>query len=461
VVVLGGGFAGVSAAQELAKRLRREGRLWQPGRASGSGDESVEVRLFNRDNYFVFQPLLADILSGTIETTHVVVPLRRMLRGVEVEVGIIERIDPERRTVHLRRRLGGEPFSVAYDALIVALGSITDFGSVPGMAEHALGIRTLGDAFYLRNRALDMLEEAAIEPDRDRRKRLLTFVVVGGGSTGVEAAAELHDLLRVAARTFPDVAPAEPRVVLVHSGKRVLEPFGERLARYATRKLRQTGVELVLGRRLVRVHADRVELDDGASIAAETVVSSVGNAPHPIVSALPGPKDERGWVLPDATFMVPGLDRVWVLGDAASIVDPATGRPMPATAQHAIREGPIAARNVLAVLDGREPERFSYRSMGMLVSLGRFKGVGEVLGLRVSGFIAWFLWRSYYLLRLPTFERRVRVAIDWALDFVLARDVVEINVRRTRTRPGEPPAEERGEPVSVGARDGTEDGLAL
>jgi NADH:quinone reductase (non-electrogenic) len=460
VLILGGGFAAVSAAQELEKRLRKQGRL--AGRTKPEATaRPVEVRLLNRDNYFVFQPLLADVLSGTIETTHVVVPLRRMLRHVDVEVGFVQRIDPVARLVHVTRRRTGEAFTVPYDALIVALGSVTDFGSVPGMAEHALGIRTLGDAFYLRNRALDMLEEAAIERDPDRRRQLLTFVVVGGGSTGTEVAAELHDLLKTANRTMSAIRPDEPRVILVHAGQRVLEPFGQRLARYATRKLAQTGVELKLGRRLVRVHAERVDLDDGSSIDTATVVSTVGNAPHPVVSGLPGPKDQRGWIMPDATFAVPGLERVWVLGDAAAIIDPQTKRPMPATAQHAVREGPVAARNVLAVLDGQQPVPFSYRSQGMLVSLGRFKGVGEVLGLRVSGFIAWFLWRSYYLLRLPTFERRVRVAIDWALDLMIPRDVVEINVRRTRTRPGEDPGETAGEPVSIGSRGGVEDELTV
>ena len=408
--------------------------------------------LLNRDNYFVFQPLLADILSGTIETTHVVVPLRRMLSGVEVEVGYVERIDLDRRTVELRRRLRDEIVRIPFDALVIALGSVTDFSAVPGMDEHALGVRTLGDAFYLRNRALDMLEESRLETDAERRRVLLTFVVVGGGSTGVEVAAELHDLLRVAAQSLPDIDPA-PRVILVHSGSYLLPSLGERLGRYTTRKLAETGVELVLGHRLTRVAADSVELDDGRTIATATTVSTVGNAPHPVVGKLDVPKDRRGWVTPDATFAVPGLDRVWALGDCASIVDPATGRPMPATAQHAVREGPHAARNVLAVLDGREPTPFHYDQLGMLVSLGRFKGVGEVFGIKVAGFLAWVLWRGYYLLRLPTLDRRIRVAIDWTLDFLLQRDIVEINVRRTRTRPGEDPAAgARGEPVSVGAR---------
>src|SRR5919197_335241 len=199
IVVLGGGFAGVSTAQELARRLRKERRLAGPGAEPTRTDRAVSVTLIDRDNYFVFQPLLADIISGAIETTHVVVPLRRMLRGVQVEVGYVEEIDPVTRRVHVRRRQSTERFSVAYDALVVALGSVTDFRTVPGMADHALGVRTLGDAFYLRNRALSMLEEAASEKDPERCMALLRFVVVGGGSTGVEVAAELEDLVRTAA----------------------------------------------------------------------------------------------------------------------------------------------------------------------------------------------------------------------------------------------------------------------
>jgi NADH dehydrogenase len=361
IVILGGGFAGVSTAQALAKRLRKERRLVRPG-ADRSGplvpgskggssavgrDRGVSVTVLARDNHFVFQPLLADIISGAIETTHVVVPLRRMLRDVEVEVGQIESVDTAARLVHMVRRQSGQPFTVSYDALVVALGSVTDFRTVPGMAEHALGVRTMGDAFYLRNRALSMLEEAATEPDEARRRRLLTFVVVGGGSTGVEVAAELHDLVRNARRTIAGLP--EPEVILVHSRPFAVQEFGERLSRYATRKLGDMGVRLLLGRRLVSVTEEGVELDDGSMIPASTVVSTVGNAPHPVVARLVGGAD-GGWIHPDATFAVPGLERVWALGDCASIVDPRTGARMPSTAQHAIREGPQAAANVLAVL---------------------------------------------------------------------------------------------------------------
>ena len=457
IVILGGGFAGMSTARELTKRLRKENRL-----ARRPGDEGVSVTLVNRENYFVFQPLMADIISGAIETTHVVVPLRRMLRDVEVEVGYVERIDPIRKRVVVQRRQSGQTFEVEYDALVVALGSVTDFRAVPGMAEYALGVRTLGDAFYLRNRALAQLEEAAGETDRAMQEAKLTFVVVGGGSTGVEVAAELEDLLRTAHRTFADLP--EPRVVLVHSRRHVLPEFGDRLARYATKKLGQLGVSLRLGHRLTRVEPDLVELDDGSVIRTETVISTVGNAPHPVLASLGVSKDaldERGWVQPDATFAVPGLDRVWALGDCATIIDPKNGRPMPATAQHAVREGPHAARNILAVLSELPATPFDYDQQGMLVSLGRGRGVGEIRGIKVSGFIAWFLWRSYYLLQLPSFERRIRVAVDWALELFLAHDVIEINMRRTRTRPGEELGEIEGEPVSVGARSDVNDEIVV
>src|SRR4051794_13140017 len=457
IVVLGGGFAGVSAAHELTRRLKREHRLSRP---EAPIEDAVEVLLINRDNYFVFQPLLADIISGTIETTHVVVPLRRMLPDCQIEVGYIESIDAERKTVALRRRVSGAVSTIDYDALILAVGGVTDLRAVPGMAEHAVGIRTLGDAFYLRNRALDMLEEARIETDAARREELLTFVVIGGGSTGVEVGAELKDLVELAARSFRDVR-LEPRVVLVHSQPIVLSDLGERLGRYATKKLRAADIDLRLGRRVRRVDVDRVELDDGTSIPAATVVSTVGNAPNPLIAGIPTARDRRGWPTPDATFALPGVENIWAVGDCASIVDPKTGGPMPATAQHAIREGPHVARNVLAAVDGTSQTPFSYGQLGMLVSIGRFKAVGEILGIKVSGLPGWLAWRTYYLLRLPTLDRRIRVALDWTLDLILKHDIVEIGVRRTRAHPGEIPGEAFGEPVSMGARPEAPDELVL
>lgn len=437
ILILGGGFAGVSAARALVSQLRRRGRLREPAPetandAASSGD--VEVVLVNRENYFVFQPLLADVLPGTIQPTHSVVPLRRMLRGVDIEVAVVQRIDPARRIVELRRRQDGSRVRLGYDHLVLALGSVTDFRTVAGMAEHALGLRTLGDAIYLRNRALAMLEEADLEADPDRRRRLLTFVVVGGGSTGVEVAAELRDQLKHAARAFRETR-LRPRVLIVHSRDRLLPSFEPKLGRHATRKVREIGIQLLLGRRLTAVDADGVELDDGTLIPAATVISTVGNAPHPILRGLTDSEDDAGWPMTRETLELPGLENTWAVGDCASIPHPRTGEPAPATAQHAVRQGPHLARNILRVLDGEAPEPYHYHSKGMLVSLGTLRGVGSVVGVRVTGAVAWFLWRGYYLSQLPTLERRIRVGVDWLVDLFLPRDIVQIDIRRSVTRP--------------------------
>lgn len=421
VVILGGGFAGVATARQLSKLV-------------ADRELDAELVLVNRENYFVFQPLLTEILPGTIETTHVVVPLRRLVPRVDVEVARVTTVDVEHRQIVMRRRVDGASVEMGYDALVLALGSITDFRTVKGMAEYALPIRTLGDAFFLRNHALDMLEAADLEQSAARREKRLTFVVVGGGSTGVEVAAELHELLRVAASSFHETE-LRPRVVLVHSRKRLLPEFDASLGRYATRRVAKLGVELMLGHRLTEVREDCVVLDDGTTIPASTVVSTVGNAPHPVVSAIGGPHDDRGWLRPEPTFHVPQLGPVWALGDCASLPDLRTGRNLPATAQFAVREGPVAALNVVAALKGGEQKAFRYEQKGMLVSLGMFNAAGQIYGQHVSGLLGWLLWRGYYLSQLPSWDRRVRVTADWLLASVMPKDIVQLNVRRTRTVP--------------------------
>ena len=432
VVIAGGGFAGVSTAQTLAKLLRNSGRLARPGQPNA--DDAVEVVLLNRDNYFVFQPLLADILSATIETTHVVVPLRRMLRGVEIEVGVIESIDTAgassscgvaarrrgdrriRRARHHPRQRHGLSLR-ARDGR--ARGRHPDSGRRVLPAQPGAGRARGGTA----SRRMRTTRAAA------------DIVVVGGGSTGVEVAAELHDLFETAPRRSPPSRRSSRASSWSTAGRYLLNSFGESLGKYTTRRLAKSGVELVLIGVWRRVEADRVVLDDGTEIASRRPSSPPSAMPPSGRATLAGSHDDRGWILP-MRLSAARLEHVWALGDCASIVDPKNGRPMPATAQHAIREGPHAARNVFAALDGRPATPFSYAQLGMLVSLGRYRGVGEILGIKVSGLIAWIAWRGYYLLRLPTWDRKIRVAVDWTLDWFLRRDVVEINVRRSRTTPG-------------------------
>ena len=430
VLILGGGFAGVATARGLADAVRDAHRD-DPGGPLAR----VRVRLVNRENYFVFQPLLTEVLSGSVGTTHVVVPLRRMLRGVNVEVAVVEAVDLDRRSVRIRARRTGDRLELRYHHLVLALGSVTDFGTIPGMAEHAVGLRTLGDAIYLRNRALGMLEEADLEPDDGRRRELTTFVVVGGGATGVEVATELYRLVSAAARAFREPR-LDPRVVLVHSRDRLLPEFPAGLARYATRKTAGAGVVLQLGQRVASVDDHGVQLDDGSRVDAATVVSTVGNAPHPVLADLPCQTDERGWLRAEPTLAVPGTDGVWALGDGASIPDPRHPTVWPATAQHAVRQGAHLAENVVRAVRGEAPEPYHYHSKGRLVSLGTLKAAGEILGVKVAGIPAWLAWRGYYLSQLPTLDRRIRVLADWIAELVLPPDIVQIDLRRSRTRPG-------------------------
>ena len=464
IVILGGGFAGVTTAQELTRRLHSQGRLAGRRRAGVPREGSAahpptSVTLINQDNYFVFQPLLADIISGAIETTHVVVPLRRMLPGADVEVGHVESIDPVAREVHVRRRLGGASFTVGYDALVVALGSVTDFGAVPGMTEYALGVRSLGDAFYLRNHALSMLEEAAHEADPERQRALLTFVVVGGGSTGVEVAAELVDLLHTARRTFASLP--EPKVVLVHSRALVLSEFGERLGRHATKKLAGAGVKLILKRRLARVEADRVELDDGTIITTATVVSTVGNAPHPVVARL-GPVCGRARMDPPGCDVRRPGPRTRLGSGRLRVHHRSPYRPAHAGDRAARRARRPARRAEHPGRPGRRqaaPVRLrpaGHAGVARPVQ-GRWRSARDQ-GLRSHRLVA-----LADLLPSPSAQSRSAAASGARLGAgaVPAHDIVEISMRRSRTMPGEEIGEVSGEPVSVGARTEASDELVL
>ncbi len=426
VVILGGGFAGVQAARELARL---------GGSGARHGDSDLQLVLVNRENYFVFDPLLTHILPASAQPTHVVVPLRRMLPAVNVEVAEVTDVDLRHRTVRLRRRHVEEPLDIGYDALVIALGSVTNLSRVPGMAEHAIPFRSLGDAFYLRNHVLDLLEAADLEPDPAERRRLLSFVVVGGGATGVEVATALQELLRAAAATIRHPTRPDPVVHLVHSRDRLLPEADDRLGRYATRKVAETGVQLVLGQRIASVDAQGVTLSDGSRIAAGAVVSTVGSAPNPVVARIGG-RHADGWLAPNEDLSLPGAGNVWALGDCSSVPDALAGGRAPATAQQAVRQGTAAARNVWARLHGGRERPFRYRDRGMLVSLGARRAAGSIAGHFVAGFPAWLAWRGYYLSQLPSLDRRTRVALDWILDELLPRDVVQIDVHRSRSRSG-------------------------
>ena len=415
IVIVGGGFGGVYTARFLEKLLR---------------PEEAEICLINRENYFVFQPLLPEVISGSIGLVDTVSPIRRVCPRTRLYMRDVERIDLDRRTVTLAPSFRPRTLELPYDYLVIATGTVNDFSGMPGVAEHAIPFRTLGDALGLRNQVLHAMEEADNEPDEDFRRRLLTFVVAGGGFSGVEVIAELNDFVRRAARHFQSIRPQEIRCVLVHSGDRILPEITPRLAEYAQKLLLQRGVALKLKDRITAATADSAVLKSGEMIPTRTLVCTVPAGPVPLIQSLEC-KKEKGRLLVDSFLQLQGREgSVWALGDCASI-RMADGTPAPPTAQHATREARTVAQNITAAMHGREQKPFAFAGLGKLGSLGHHSAVAEIFGMRFSGFLAWFLWRSVYLSKLPGLDRKLRVALDWSTALLFPSELVQLRVQHS------------------------------
>lgn len=417
VLILGGGFGGVEAARRLERLLR--------------GREDVEVTLVSRDNFFLFTPMLHEVAASDLDITHIVSPLRALLHRTNVIVGDVREIDLPGRRVRVTHGFDGHDHDVAFDQLLITLGSTSNFYGLPGLAEHALTMKTLGDAIHLRNRLISLMEEGATECGTESG-RDLTVVVAGGGFAGVETIAALNDFAREALVFYPRLREQDVRMVLVHSGSHILPELGEDLGDYAARKLTARGVEVLTGERVESVDSDGVTLHSGRRIASRLVVWTAGTSAHPLLERLPCQRD-HGRLVVDETLATPGWPGVWALGDCAVVPDRRTGKPHPPTAQHALREARTAAANILAVIDRRSPRPFSFRTIGQLAAIGRRTGVARIFGIKFSGFVAWWLWRTVYLSKLPRIEKKLRVAIDWTLDLIFAKDFVQfLTVREPR-----------------------------
>lgn len=410
IVIIGGGFAGTAIALRLEKSFRR--------------DESVEITLVDSENYFTFTPLLPEVPSGSIQPKHIVFPLRALLKRTIVRQAEVKAIDLERRTVTAAHCGACGNYTVPFDHLVLALGSVPNYFALPGVAENALTIKSLGDATSLHAHVIDKLEHADLQPDPAVRRQLLTFVVAGGGFAGVETLAELNDFVRGAGRFYPHISSDEIRMVLIHSGDRILPEVSESLSTYALNKLRSRGVEVMLKTRVKACSTNKIHLTSGTDIDAHTFVWAAGTAPSPMLDLVSVPRTRSGRVDVDATMMVNGCAGVWAVGDSATVPDVITGGACPPTAQYAIRQGRRLADNIVADVHGKEPQQFRFKALGLLAGLGRRSAVAEIFGLQFSGFIAWWLWRTIYLMKLPGFERKLRVAIDWTLDLFFARDIV-------------------------------------
>ncbi len=415
VVILGGGFGGVYAALEFEKTLAR--------------DEQVDVTLVNRENFFLFTPMLHEVASSDLDMTNIVNPIRKLLRRVEFFHGEVESIDLEQRQIRVVHGQTHHGHTLPYDHLVLAFGSVTNFYGFPGLAERALTMKTLGDAIYLRNRMIAHLEEANFECAASLREPLLTFVVAGGGFAGVETIAGMNDFLREALPFYPHLRPEMLRLVLVHSGQVILPELGEQLGRYANEKLSARGVEIRTGAKVVGLSDHEVRLSDGTRITSSTLVWTAGTAPNPLLATLPC-RTKGGRLLVDECLEVPGWPGVWALGDCALIPDPLTGGCHPPTGQHALREAKTAARNVTAAFQGKAKQPFRFKTIGQLAAIGRRTGVARILGFNFSGVLAWSLWRAIYLSKLPRIEKKVRVVLDWMLDLLFSKDLVQFQTVR-------------------------------
>ena len=413
ILILGGGFAGMFAAREVKNRL---------------GD-AAEVELINDQNYFVFQPLLPEVAAGSITAPHAVSPLRFLLRDVFVRKARVDSVDFERKIVTVFQGVQRRPTEIAYDHLIVAMGQTVDLSRTPGLTDHALTMKTLEDARRLRAHVIEKLEHAEITHLPEVKKEALTFCVVGAGFSGVETVGEMKELIDRSLKYYPNIDPSEVRVVVVEFADRVLGELPPKLGAYAAKKLEERGIEVMLNTGVASATGTRLITTTGEEIPTRTIVATIGNAPSRVVRELDLEK-AHGRILVERTLQAKGRGDVWSLGDCALIPmkEGATERGdfAPPTAQFAVREARTVAENIAAAIQGKPLKPFQYVSQGALASLGARRGVAQVWGINISGFAAWALWRAYYVSFLPGFGTKVRVLINWLLDDLSPRSVVQI-----------------------------------
>jgi len=411
ILILGGGFGGMYTALELEKAFGK--------------DPGVEITLVNRENFFLFTPMLHEVAASDLDITTIVNPIRKMLHRTNFFDGEVRSIDLTKKRVVVSHGIdASHPHELDYDHLVLALGSVTNFYSIPGLEERALTMKSLADAVYLRNRLIEHLEEADFECSTLPPEQLLTFAVAGGGFAGVETVAAVNDFLREALKHYPHLTEAMLRIVLVEHGPMILPELGPELGRYAQKKLAQRKIEFRLGTKVTGLTERGVELSDGTTLPARTLVWTAGTAPNALLEPLTCAK-EHGRIAVNEFLEVPGCPGVWALGDCASIPDKKSGRPYPPTAQHALRQGKVLGQNIAAAVRGGSKKPFVFSIIGQLATIGRRTGVAKIFGFKFSGFIAWWLWRTIYLSKLPRAEKKLRVTLDWTLDLLFSKDLVQ------------------------------------
>jgi NADH:ubiquinone reductase (H+-translocating) len=439
VLILGGGFAGVYCAQRVVKKLKGTGKT---------------VGLIASENHMVFQPMLPEVVGGSLSPRHVINPIRQLCKGTDVFRGVLKTVNMGEKTVVIDGGLSAGLVSFTFEHVVFALGAEVDLSRIPGMSEHAYLMRNCGDAMKLRATIISRMEEANLIGDILKRRHVLSFVVVGGGYSGVETAGQMIDLLHCMCRFYENVKPKDYSVTLIHSGDKVLPMLSPKLAEYTGTQLQKMGVKILFKSRVKAATARSITLDDGRKIDAHTVVCTVGTAPHPLITKLGGEGQlpvEKGHVIVAATGQVQGLTNAWSAGDCSQFPKEGGGK-CPETAQFAFRQGLLLGDNIAASITGRKLQPFKFTGQGELASIGHQIAVAEILGWHFSGFIAWFMWRTIYLMKLPGFDRKLRVMAEWTFDLFFARDINLVTpqysspMEEMHLEPGDP-LFHRGEPA--------------
>lgn len=414
VVIVGAGFGGAYAAQTLAKKA--------PG--------DTEVVLIDRQNFLLFYPLLIEAGVGQLEPRHVTVPIRKFIgRKGQFVLAEVEGIDLQAQQVSFRVSGMDVSGTLHYDHLILAPGSVTKFPPIPGLAEHSFQLKSLQDSIEFRDRGIRLLEMANAISDEEARKALLRIVIVGSNFSGIELAGEYHEFLTEQAKNYPNLSEEDVQVVVVEYADRILPAIDADLALFARKNLERRGLVIHTKTTLTEVHEDHVVLTTCEIVMTKTTVWCAGIAPSPLLQKIKGlPLNERGYISCDATTKVQSLANVWAIGDSAFVPDK-EGKPFAATAQNSSRQGPLAGMNVLRSMRGEELKPFEFNPVGSLAAIGCRTAVARVFGIKLSGFPAWFMFRSVYLMKMPSWSRRIRIVIDWTLSLFFKQEPVQLGVR--------------------------------
>lgn len=411
IIVIGGGFAGVQTAKRLRKSLDKK---------------SFEIVLYAQENHMVFYPLLAEVAVAAISPKDMAAPLRQLLPGVQCRTESVTEIDPKSKIVRYEN-IGGATSEITYDQLVIACGNMTNLAFIPGMADHAFSLKSTSDALRIQAHIISQLEKAEVEQNASKRAKILTFIVVGGGFSGVELAGSLNDFLQASAKYYSNFTKKDIKVILVHSHDQILPEVSSSLRVFAKRKMEADGIIFKLNTAASACLNDGIRLKDGTVLHADTIICTIGSRPLPLIEKL-DVKKERGRLIVSDDMSVPGCESVWAIGDCAAVKNAEDGEISPTTGQFAERQGDQVAKNILRRINNQETKPFSHKSLGTLCSIGGKSAVAETFGMHVSGFIAWFIWRGTYLFKLPSFAQKVKVGIAWACDVFFPPELTAIKI---------------------------------